>query len=66
MNRAATPMIAGAVTALGFAGFAQAQQNMSFFITSVSLGKGGDLGGPAGADKHCQDLARATGAGGKT
>ena len=45
----------------------QAQQStMSFFVTSVGAGKGADLGGLAGADKHCQDLAKAAGAGGKT
>ena len=36
---------------------------MSFFVTSVGLGNGGDLGGLAGADAHCQDLAEAAGAG---
>jgi hypothetical protein len=36
---------------------------MSFFITSVGLGKGGDLGGLAGADAHCQALATAVDAG---
>jgi hypothetical protein len=36
---------------------------MSFFITSVGLGKGADLGGLAGADAHCQKLASAVGAG---
>jgi hypothetical protein len=46
---------------------AQAQQaNMSFFVTSMGPGKGGDLGGLAGADKHCQELAAAAGAGAKT
>jgi hypothetical protein len=46
---------------------AQAQQaNMSFFVTSVGLGKGADLGGLAGADAHCQNLATAVGAGAKT
>jgi hypothetical protein len=39
---------------------------MSFFVTSVGIGKGGDLGGLAGADAHCQRLAAAVGAGGKT
>lgn len=34
---------------------------MSFFVTSVGLGKGADLGGLAGADKHCQALAQAAG-----
>lgn len=53
--------------AIGVTTLAQAQQNtMSFFITSVGLGKGGDLGGLEGADRHCQNLAQAVGAGGKT
>ena len=39
---------------------------MSFFITSVGPGNGADLGGLAGADAHCQALASAAGAGGKT
>jgi hypothetical protein len=39
---------------------------MTFFVTSTSLGKGGDLGGLAGADAHCQALAAAVGAGGHT
>ena len=36
---------------------------MSFFITSSNPGKGADLGGLAGADAHCQALAKAAGAG---
>jgi len=36
---------------------------MSFFITSVGLGKGANLGGLDGADAHCQKLASAVGAG---
>jgi len=32
---------------------------MSFFVTSVGMGKGGDLGGLAGADAHCRALAAA-------
>jgi hypothetical protein len=48
-------------------GLAHAQQaNMTFFITSTGLGKGADLGGLDGADKHCDALAKAAGAGGKT
>jgi hypothetical protein len=46
---------------------AQAQApSMSFFVTSVGIGKGGDLSGIEGADRHCQTLAQAAGAGGKT
>lgn len=37
-----------------------------FFVTSKGLGKGGDLGGLAGADAHCQMLAQAQGAGDHT
>jgi len=42
------------------------ESKMSFFVTSVGVGKGADLGGLAGADRHCQALASAVGAGGKT
>ena len=41
-----------------------AQDNpMSFFLTSVGSGNGADLGGLEGADRHCQALADAAGAG---
>jgi hypothetical protein len=44
-----------------------AQQNqMSFFITSAGSGNGANLGGLAGADKICQNLAQAAGAGNRT
>ena len=39
---------------------------MTFFVTSEPIGNGGNLGGLAGADAHCQSLAAAVGAGGKT
>ena len=42
------------------------QSDMGFFVTSVGSGKGADLGGLAGADRHCQNLASAVGAGGRT
>jgi hypothetical protein len=59
------------VTAVSLAAFAaqpaQAQSGTaSFFLTSAGPGKGADLGGIDGADKHCQSLAQATGAGAKT
>ena len=41
-------------------------QPMSFFVTSVGLGDGANLGGLAGADAHCQSLAAAVGRGGST
>ena len=39
---------------------------MSFFVTSRGSGNGADLGGLAGADAHCQELAAAAGAGNRT
>lgn len=36
---------------------------MTFFVTSVGSGKGGNLGGLEGADRHCQTLAQAAGGG---
>ena len=42
------------------------KQPMSFFVTSVGLGRGADLGGLAGADAHCQSLAKLAGSGDKT
>ncbi len=59
-----------AVVAAGLAACASdsstPQSKMTFFVTSTGLGKGADLGGLAGADKHCQALAQAAGAGNKT
>ena len=46
-------------------GFAQ-EEPIGFFITSVGSGNGGDLGGPDGADAHCEALAEAAGAGDRT
>ncbi len=40
--------------------------NGSFFVTSAGVGNGGNLGGLAGADNWCQQLAQAAGAGAKT
>src|SRR5437762_5090558 len=44
----------------------QPQQPMSFFITSVGVGNGANLGGLTGADAHCQKLATGAGAGNRT
>jgi len=45
---------------------AQQAAGMSFFITSTGPGDGANLGGLTGADAHCQALAAAAGAGGRT
>ena len=53
-----------AAVSLLAAGPAQAQTaNTSFFLTSDGIGNGGNLGGLAGADNHCQSLAQAAGFG---
>lgn len=39
------------------------ERPMGFFVTSVGMGNGGDLGGLKGADAHCKKLATAVGAG---
>jgi hypothetical protein len=66
-NIRSTLVVTLAAFALAPAGTALAQAaNMSFFVTSAGSGKGADFGGLAGADKHCQTLAAAVGAGGKT
>jgi len=56
------------LAALSSSGIAHAQSaaEMTFFVTSVGSGHGADFGGLAGADKHCQALAAAVGAGSKT
>ena len=51
-----TVAVAGCVSAPAGPG------GMSFFITSTGPGKGGDLGGLEGADRHCQSLAQSAGA----
>ncbi len=69
LNKKISLVALGVVAALGVAACASKsspQSDMSFFVTSVGSGKGADLGGLAGADKHCQTLAQAAGAGGKT
>jgi len=63
-----------ALAATAVAGAAAAAQQppapppapMGFFITSVGMGNGANLGGLAGADKHCQTLAAAAGGGNRT
>ena len=60
-------LLSAVAISFAFAGGAPAQQaTMSFFTTSNGPGKGADLGGLAGADAHCQQLAQAAGAGSKT
>jgi hypothetical protein len=71
MNTKLHVSILAATAFVAFGAVANAQQipqapNMTFFVTSAGPGKGADLGGLAGADAHCQQLATTVGAGGKT
>jgi hypothetical protein len=69
MNRTmrVTAFALSAGLALGLSAGASAQQaNMTFFVTSAGSGKGADLGGLAGADRMCQQLAQAVGGGSHT
>jgi hypothetical protein len=66
-----TCTVLAAVALPAFVFVARAQDDeppppMGFFVTSVGLGDGGNLGGLAGADAHCQALADAAGAGDRT
>src|ERR1700716_3428310 len=63
-------LVSAALMALGSTVHAQPAPpqapNMTFFVVSAGPGKGADLGGLEGADRQCQTLAQAAGAGGKT
>lgn len=61
----AVSMLAGLAIIVAAPAVAQ-QAAMSFFVTSAGPGNGASLGGLDGADKHCQTLAAAAGAGAKT
>ena len=65
---AALLVAVGSVTASKVFGqvFAQQGHPMTFFVTSVGLGDGANLGGLEGADAHCQALAEEAGAGDRT
>ena len=67
MTKVISGAIGIAVFAIAASLIVSAQQNqMSFFITSAGPGNGANLGGLAGADKVCQTLAAAAGAGNRT
>ena len=72
MRRIARKAALAAACAMALAGCTgmssqeSAGEGMSFFVSSVGTGKGADLGGLDGADRHCQTLAAAAGAGNKT
>ena len=67
MTKGMLLIVAGSMTLMGCAtGPGQSGKDMTFFITSAGPGKGADLGGLEGADKHCQSLGAAASAGNRT
>lgn len=58
--------IAAAVFAGSISAASAQEVTMSFFVTSVGVGDGGNLGGLEGADAHCAALAEAAGITGRT
>jgi hypothetical protein len=60
------PLVAFAVVACAGMQPDQAAHATTFFVTSAGPGNGADLGGLAGADAHCQQLAEAVGEGDHT
>lgn len=65
MNRSIRLSVALIALAVSAGAWAQSS-DMTFFVTSTGSGKGADFGGLAGADRHCQTLAAAAGAGNRT
>jgi hypothetical protein len=63
-----TGLVAACTMAIAACATAQTSgpSGMTFFVTSAGPGKGGDLGGLEGADRHCQSVAKAAGAGDRT
>jgi hypothetical protein len=53
--------LASAIVLTACAGMPGSGGDMSFFVTSAGTGKGADLGGLSGADRHCQTLAASAG-----
>ena len=58
--------VAAPVTLIGVLPARAQSADTSFFVTSMGIGNGGNLGGLAGADNQCQTLAQAAGAGART
>lgn len=66
MNTMRFLLVVTVMFALGIYPALAQDARMSFFLTSAGPGNGANLGGLAGADQHCQSLAGAVGAGGRT
>jgi len=65
MKNKAGIIIFGICTLLGSFMANADERPMGFFVTSMGMGDGANLGGLKGADAHCKKLATAAGAGGR-
>ena len=61
-----TAATAGMLVLIGAAPALAGDHPMGFFVTSVGIGDGANLGGLAGGDAHCATLASAAGSKGRT
>jgi len=66
MKKLTSIIATGVIATIGAFSATAQDGSMSFFLTSVNPGNGGDLGGLEGADAHCQKLAESAGAGDST
>ncbi len=67
MMRRSGLVAAGVIALVGYANSEpDGGEHMTFFVTSTGPGNGANLGGLEGADRHCQSLALAAGAGNRT
>ena len=62
----ASALAVAATVLAACAGAMMGKSDMTFFVSSRGSGRGGDLGGLAGADQLCTSLATAAGAGNHT
>ncbi len=59
-------IVATLILASGSTAAVAADPQMGFFVSSVGIGDGANLGGLAGADAHCGKLAASAGSSGRT
>ena len=63
MTIVSASIVIGLSITAAFAQGTNVSHPMGFFVTSVGMGDGANLGGLEGADAHCQKLAEAAGSG---
>jgi hypothetical protein len=66
VNKFLTAAASAALLLANATNLSAADHSMGFFVTSVGMGNGADLGGLDGADAYCDKLATAAGSSGRT